>query len=86
MSDKGSNINIAPYFFARGNNFSNFSVSNGSTFQQGEYQGLQVVYFQDMPMAPGVSVVCNYDVTTSTQAKEELKVVSTPMLTKYREQ
>ena len=64
---------------------SNFSATNGAQFVETEHEGLQVFHASRPDLRDGESITCTYDVTVSADATEELRFMSTPTLTKYRQ-
>lgn len=80
--------NLYPEIFVyapTGGSISNFSATNGAQFVETEHEGLQVFHASRPDLRDGESITCTYDVTVSADATEELRFMSTPTLTKYRQ-
>lgn len=80
--------NLYPEIFVyapTGGSISNFSATNGAQFVETEHEGLQVFHASRPDLRDGESITCTYDVTVSADATEDLRFMSTPTLTKYRQ-
>ena len=78
---------MAPYIYITapaGGSISNMTASNGQSFAETEYRGVQVLSMKRESLKPGASITCTYTVTTAADAEAALDVATTPTLTQYR--
>ena len=82
----GSAMRSIIYFFApAGGSISTFkSTRADASGKAAVYQGLKVVYCPTFKLKPGATVTFTYKITTAAGVTEKPKIVTTPMLTTYR--
>ncbi len=79
--------NLYPYLLVyapAGGTISSFEATGGAQFTETEHEGLQLFEAVRPDLRAGESIVCTYEVTTSSEATEPLTFMSTPTLTDYR--